>query len=92
MATPHPLDQLLIVSGCIRGALVRTRAAAATFTPRSLEFSPIMEGATLQQLRNLRTRLLPYIMRGAILVQKLPPIILRALLVTIAVNFQSLPY
>jgi hypothetical protein len=80
MATLHPSDHLLIVSTCIRRAPVRTQAAAATFTRPSLEFNPIMEGATLQQLRNLRARMLLYMMMGAILVQKLPPINLRALL------------
>ena len=73
MATPHPLDQLLIVSGCIRGALVRT-LAAATFTRRSLEINPVMQGATLQQLRNLRTGMLLYTraLKGMVLGQLLP--------------------
>jgi hypothetical protein len=76
MATSHPSDRLLIVSGCIRWAPVRTLAAAATFTlrRRSLEFNLIMEEATRQQLRNLRTGMLLYIMRGTNLVQKLPPV------------------
>jgi hypothetical protein len=51
-----------------------------------------MEGATLQQLRNLRARMLLYMMMGAILVQKLPPINLRALLVSSAFDFITLPY
>jgi hypothetical protein len=88
MATPQPSDHLLIVSGCIRRAPVRILAAAATFTRRSLEFNPIMEGATRQQLRNLR----PYMMRGTVLVQKLPPIRLRAALVNNAFDVISLPY
>jgi len=40
-----------------------------------------MEGATPQQLHNLRTGMLLYIMRGTIIVQKLPPIDLRAVLI-----------
>jgi hypothetical protein len=95
MATPQPPDgpdHLLMASGCIRLAPVRILAAAATFTRSSLEFNPIMEGATPQQLHNLRTGMLLYIMRGTILVQKLPPIDLRAVLVTNAFDFISLPY
>jgi len=70
-----------MASGCIRLAPVRILAAAATFTRSSLEFNPIMEGATPQQLHNLRTGMLLYIMRGTIIVQKLPPIDLRAVLI-----------
>lgn len=74
MATSQPQDHLLIVSRCIRRAPVWILAAAATFTRRSLEFSSTIERATLQQLRHLRTgMLLLYMMRGTILVQKLPP-------------------
>jgi hypothetical protein len=51
MAIPQLPDHFLTVSGCIRRAPVRILAAVATFTPRSLEFNPIMEGATLKQLR-----------------------------------------
>jgi len=47
---------------------VRLRAAAATFTRRSLDINSIMERATLQQLRNLRTGMLLYMMRGTIVV------------------------
>jgi hypothetical protein len=83
-----------MVSSCIRRALVRILrlAAAATFTRRSLEFNPVMKGATLQQLRHLRSGILLYLMRGMSLVQKLPPENLRALLVTNAFDFISFPY
>ena len=90
MATP---DHPLIVSGCIHRAPVRTLAAAATFTHRSLEFNPTMEGATLQQQRHRRTGMLLYMMSGKILVQKLPRKNLRTLLVVInPFDFVSPPY
>jgi hypothetical protein len=94
MATSRPQDHLLIVSDCMRRAPVRILVAAATFTRRNPEFNqgPIMEGATLLQLRNLRTGILLYMMRGTILGQKLLPINLRALLVTNVFDFISLPY
>jgi hypothetical protein len=92
MATLRPSDHLLIVSGCIHRAPVRRLAAVATFTRRSLEFNPTTKGATLQQLRNLRTGMLLYVIRGTRLVQKLPPVDLWIVLVTNAFNFISLPY
>ena len=92
MATPQP-DHLLIVSSCqcIPRVPVRILVVAATITRRSLEFNPIMEAATLQHLRDLRTGMLLN-MRGKNLVQKLPPTDLRTMLVTNAFDFISLPY
>ena len=78
----------MVVLGCIRREPVRILAAAATFIPRSLGFNPFMEGATLQLLRNLRL----YMMRGTVLVQRLPPQDLWTLLVTDVFDFISLPY
>jgi hypothetical protein len=94
MATSQPQDHLLITSDCMRRVLVWILAAAATFTRRSPEFNPgpIVEGATLLPLGNLRTGILLYMMRGTILGQKLLPIDLRALLVTNVFCFISLLY
>lgn len=82
------LDHRLIVNGCIRRAPVRTLAAAATFTRRSLELNP----STLQQQRHLRTGMLLHMMSGTILVQKLPRTDLRTLLVTNSFDVMSFPY
>lgn len=73
MATPQP-DHLLIVSGCIRRAPVRIPVAAALFTRSNLEFNLIMEGATMQPLRNLRTGTLLYtrVLKGMVPGQLLP--------------------
>jgi hypothetical protein len=55
----------------MRRAPVRILAAATTFIHSKLEFNPIMEGATMQQLRNLRTGTL-LALKGMILGQLLP--------------------
>jgi hypothetical protein len=92
MATSQSADHLLIVRACIRRAPVRVllvaAAAAAAFTRCDLGFNLnfILHGATLKQRRNLRTGLPLYLMKGSILVQKLP------LLVTSTFDFISLPY
>ena len=53
MATSQPQGHFLIVSDRVRRSPVRILVAAAMFTRRSREFNPgpIMEGATLLELR-----------------------------------------
>ncbi len=91
MATPRSWDHLLIVNDCIQWAPVQIPAAVATFT-RSLEFNPILEAASLIQLRNRMTGTLLYMTGVTILGQKLPLLVPQAIPVINAFHSVTVPH